>query len=225
MILLKTLLTEGAALTSEFMQKIMQWENSIKAGWNSKKKRWFPHKSVEGGNSTIAYGHKITTNDIASGRFKNGITQQEAEQILKDDLFIASRKALIMIPDYKSLPDNVRQALINATYRGELKSTHKTVKLMNAGRWSAAAAEYLNNAEYNSRPGVRSRMDWNQKQLLSMVQDDDAQTTKTPKTHTVKSGDSLSVIAAKYKTTVDAIKKANGLKSDLIKPGQKLVIK
>ena len=130
-----------------------------------------------------------------------------------------------MIPDYKSLPDNVRQALINATYRGELKSTHKTVKLMNAGRWSAAAAEYLNNAEYNSRPGVRSRMDWNQKQLLSMVQDDDAQTTKTPKTHTVKSGDSLSVIAAKYKTTVDAIKKANGLKSDLIKPGQKLVIK
>ena len=45
------------------------------------------------------------------------------------------------------------------------------------------------------------------------------------KTYVVKSGDTLSAIAVKYKTTVDAIKKANGLKSDLIKPDQKLIIK
>ena len=58
------------------------------------------------------------------------------------------------------------------------------------------------------------------------------QKTKTPadkntptKTYVVKSGDTLSGIAKKYKTTVDAIKKANGLKSDLIKPDQKLIIK
>jgi LysM repeat protein len=231
MISLKSLLTEGAALTSDFLQKVMQWENSIKAGWNSKKKRWFPHGSVEGGTGTIAYGHKLTSRDIATGRFAKGISQQDAEQLLKDDLFAASRKALAMIPKYKSLPDNVRQALINAAYRGEIKSTHKTVKLMNADNWSAAAKEYLNNAEYNSRPGVQNRMDWNQKQFLSIVKDTAAeepaetQSTKTPKTYTVKSGDSLSVIAAKYKTTVDAIKRANNLKSDVIKPGQKLVIK
>lgn len=58
------------------------------------------------------------------------------------------------------------------------------------------------------------------------------QKTKTPaekntstKTYVVKSGDTLSGIAKKYKTTVDAIKKANGLKSDLIKLDQKLIIK
>jgi LysM repeat protein len=58
------------------------------------------------------------------------------------------------------------------------------------------------------------------------------QKTKTPsekntstKTHIVKSGDTLSGIAKKYNTTVDAIKKANALKSDLIKIDQKLIIK
>jgi len=231
MILLKSLLTEGAALTSDFLQKVMQWENSIKAGWNSKKKRWFPHGSVESGTGTIAYGHKLTSRDIATGRFTKGISQQDAEQLLKDDLFAASRKALAMIPKYKSLPDNVRQALINAAYRGEIKSTHKTIKLMNADKWSAAAKEYLNNAEYNSRPGVQNRMNWNQKQFLSIVKDTaseepaETQSTKTPKTYTVKSGDSLSIIASKYKTTVDSLKQANNLKSDVIKPGQKLIIK
>ena len=51
--------------------------------------------------------------------------------------------------------------------------------------------------------------------------------TTKPKTviYTVKSGDSLSKIAAKYPgVSVDDIKKANGLKSDAIRAGQKLTI-
>ncbi|MBP5337130.1 MAG: LysM peptidoglycan-binding domain-containing protein [Bacteroidales bacterium] len=52
-------------------------------------------------------------------------------------------------------------------------------------------------------------------------------TTSKPKTviYTVKSGDSLTKIAAKYPgVSVDDIKKANGLKSDAIRAGQKLTI-
>lgn len=41
----------------------------------------------------------------------------------------------------------------------------------------------------------------------------------------VKSGDTLSGIAAKYKVTVQQIKDANGLKGDALKIGQKLVVK
>ena len=63
MISLKGLLTEASALTNDFIQKIMQWENSVKAGWNKNTQRWFPHKSPEGGNPTIAYGHKLTNQD------------------------------------------------------------------------------------------------------------------------------------------------------------------
>lgn len=43
-----------------------------------------------------------------------------------------------------------------------------------------------------------------------------------PKSHTVKSGDNLTTIAKKYGTTVSALKKANGLSSDNLRPGQKL---
>ena len=46
----------------------------------------------------------------------------------------------------------------------------------------------------------------------------------TKKTHTVKSGESLSVIAKKYGTTVKQLKISNRLPSDEIKIGQKLII-
>lgn len=46
--------------------------------------------------------------------------------------------------------------------------------------------------------------------------------TPSTVTHTVKSGDTLYGIALRYKSTVAKIKAANGLKSDLIRPGQNL---
>ncbi|MGE6218284.1 glucosaminidase domain-containing protein [Nubsella zeaxanthinifaciens] len=45
---------------------------------------------------------------------------------------------------------------------------------------------------------------------------------KTSKTYTVKNGDNLGIIAKRNHTTVKAIKSKNGLKTDAIKPGQKL---
>jgi LysM repeat protein len=44
-------------------------------------------------------------------------------------------------------------------------------------------------------------------------------------THTVVKGDTLYALALKNKTTVAKIKAANGLKSDLIRPGQKLKLR
>lgn len=49
-------------------------------------------------------------------------------------------------------------------------------------------------------------------------------TNPRPRTYTVKRGDNLSKIAAKFGVTVNAIKQANGLTSDKIRAGQKLKI-
>lgn len=51
-----------------------------------------------------------------------------------------------------------------------------------------------------------------------------AKKANKPKTHLVKKGESLSVIANKYKCSVNDLKKWNGLKSNTIKPGQRLKI-
>ena len=62
------------------------------------------------------------------------------------------------------------------------------------------------------------------KQVLKVSKNEassgNSESTGIAKTYTIKSGDSLSVIAAKYSTTVSNLKSWNNLKSDLIYPGQ-----
>jgi LysM repeat protein len=238
MIRLASLLIESA-VNANFLQMIKSWENSIKSGWNSSAKRWFPHTSPEGGNPTIAYGHKITDAELNTGKFSNGVTEQEATRMLMSDLQIATDKAKRLVPTYDTLPENIQQALINACYRGELKSTYDTVKLMNANKWKEASKEYLNREDYNSgSSGLKRRMDWNATQFASYAPKPTSYTDTVGNwarsiqnkalslpIHTVKPGDTLSDIAEKYKTTVDSLKQINQLKTDTIRVGQKLKLK
>jgi hypothetical protein len=75
---------------------------------------------------------------------------------------------------------------------------------------SISLEEYVSKYPYTTKgqdlPGVR--------QVL----------TPSYRTYKVRSGDNLSIIAAKQRTTVAQIKKANGLRSDFIREGQVLKI-
>lgn len=67
---------------------------------------------------------------------------------------------------------------------------------------------------------VKSQPDQGQQQPKAPAQTRTGQTT----THNVQPGDSLSLLANKYGTSIEQIKKDNGLSSDLIRVGQALVI-
>ena len=64
----------------------------------------------------------------------------------------------------------------------------------------------------------------NKNQAANQKKTTAAANTSKPTSHTVKKGETLSVIAKKYGTTIAAIKSANGLKNDNIRVGQKLSI-
>ena len=65
-----------------FTDYIKKVENQGKLGYNVEKKLWFPHKSFEGGSDTIGYGHKLQKGED----FSKGITDTQAEDLLKKDL-------------------------------------------------------------------------------------------------------------------------------------------
>ena len=168
MIKLKSILLEQA-INSKLANVIKNFENNKDykpGGWDPIKKRWFQHPSPEGGNPTIAFGHKLTNADVSSNRFANGLTDAEANTLLQNDLKTAEETAKRLIQSYDKLPVATQQALINACYRGELgtSKTPTTLKLMNQGKWEDAAREYLNHAEYQAAAAdstVKKRMDWN----------------------------------------------------------------
>lgn len=74
--------------TGSFIDYIKKVENQGKIGYNSEKKLWFPHKSFEGGSDTIGYGHKIQSGE----NFSKGITDAQAEELLKKDLAKAKQQ-------------------------------------------------------------------------------------------------------------------------------------
>lgn len=65
-----------------FIEQLKDQENASKSGWNEQKKKWYPYKSVEGGTPTVAYGIK----ESFYGEYKAGITQNEADSLLKSRL-------------------------------------------------------------------------------------------------------------------------------------------
>ena len=147
---------------------IKKFENSVnnpRGGFNKQVKKWFPHKSIEGGSDTIAYGHKIQKGEEA--KFKNGISDDDAMKLLEKDIKEKADYARRHINNFDALPLTVKIATINALYRGDMGP--KTMNLLSQNKFGDAAKEYLNHREYRNtkNSGVKKRMDWNAKVFAS----------------------------------------------------------
>ena len=99
--------TDQAAITQSvqksvgsFMDYIKKVENQGRVGYNVEKKLWFPHKSFEGGSDTIGYGHKLQKGED----FSKGITDTQAEDLLKKDLEKAKQQVYKELGGIKLTP-------------------------------------------------------------------------------------------------------------------------
>ena len=79
-------------MKGEEVEQIKQFENSSKAGF--KNDRWTPVPSLEGGTDTIAYGHKLTPEEVQSGiikigdtevKYADGLTEEQAVTLFTQD--------------------------------------------------------------------------------------------------------------------------------------------
>jgi hypothetical protein len=143
----------------------MKFENSKddpNGGYNKQLKKWFPHKSLEGGSDTIGYGHKIQ----AGENFSKGLTDDEAIKLLNKDVNRTIDIAKKFMKNFETFPLTIKIAIINAGFRGFGKKGDlgpETMKLLDQHKFQDAAKEYLNHKEYKttSNKGVVKRMNWN----------------------------------------------------------------
>jgi GH24 family phage-related lysozyme (muramidase) len=104
-----------------FMDYIKKVENQGKVGYNSEKKLWFPHKSFEGGSDTIGYGHKIQKGED----FSKGITDAQAESLLKTDLAKAKQQVYKELGSIKLTPQQEEMFVDFVFNMGTLKKFPK----------------------------------------------------------------------------------------------------
>lgn len=102
---------------------------------------------------------------IGYGRFgvlKNAkITDEQAERYFEEDFqakVTAARKA---IPKFDALSNELKAEITQGFFRGDLSGSPKTLALINEGKFSEAAVEFLDNNEYrnpDTARGVKNRM-------------------------------------------------------------------
>jgi GH24 family phage-related lysozyme (muramidase) len=108
-------------------------------------------KATQGeGKLTIGYGRYGAEEGQTT-------TKKEAEQMLLEDIESRIPEVINAIPKFDTFSDQLQQALFYEWFRGSLVQSPKTRELINAGEFSKAAKEFLNNDEYrNARKNKRS---------------------------------------------------------------------
>ena len=108
---------------------------------------------------TIGYGHYGS--DVKEGQT---ITEEEAEELLDEDVNERLDSIVELIPSFNSMPNDLQQAIFSEHFRGSIQQSPKTRELINQGLLEEAAIEFLDNDEYRNAeelgiPGIRTRME------------------------------------------------------------------
>jgi len=110
-------------------------------------------------------------------------------------------------------------ARLDSTYRSKLEQLQQAVKLEGAARQKAIRTVVRSVSQEISN--TADKLQAQQQRMLQSLAND---ATGAQGEYTVLRGDTLSAIAVAFGVTVEDIKRANNLKKDMIREGQKLVI-
>ena len=104
------------------------------------------------------FGDTVNYDKVLNGQQK--LTDDQIEKLFNMDVKIKEKLASKKISNFTSLPIYVKNAVINALYRGDIGP--KTIGLMNSGDWANATKEYLNHKNAKSGPSqIQRRMKTN----------------------------------------------------------------
>ena len=122
-------------ISDSFIDYLKKVENGGKVGWNEDDSLWFPHPSPEGGNDTIGYGHKLL--DIEVDQANKGLTDEEVEELLVEDLYEAARDSENILKEYfdanyDELSTNSQEMLVDFAFNLGGHGLRKFPKFVNA---------------------------------------------------------------------------------------------
>lgn len=108
---------------------------------------------------TIGYGHYGA--DVKEGMT---ISKTRAEELLHEDVMERVVSIEKLIPKFQELPKELQTAIFSEHFRGSIAQSPATLKLINDGKYSEAADEFLDNDEYRNANklgigGIRPRME------------------------------------------------------------------
>ena len=98
----------------------------------------FPYPSLEGGNPTVGYGHKLTDDELNNGDFDEGLSEAEATTLLLEDATLAVGQAKTVYNNahglgaYNDAPVWGKRMLIDKVFQAGAGGLQQFVKMMKA---------------------------------------------------------------------------------------------
>lgn len=132
-------------VSNEGLTMIQSWENNKitkNKNYFDKNNNHIIHKDING-HKTIGYGHKLTDEDIRSNRFKNGLSEKGASDLLKQDLDIAKMRInnYITVKLTQTQFDALLSFVLNAGLVDNIPNLKKIIDLINQSEFIKAADE------------------------------------------------------------------------------------
>ncbi len=161
------LLESSLADDSDFLEKVKGWEGEVRdpktrlhQSYDDYDGKRVASPSEVEGTLTIGWGttKKVWPNLKPGSRISDG----KALEFLKKGVRKREQQARDWMPRFDNYPKYVREAILNAMYRGDLGP--KTRELINSGKWAQVSKEYLNHPNYinpGRYKGVKARMQSN----------------------------------------------------------------